>query len=230
MSTVIVIGAGPAGIMASLGAAKAGHRVLLLEKNNLPGRKLSITGGGRCNITNSTDIDGFISNTISNGKFLYGPFFTFSNEDMIELLKSCGVAVHTEDNGRVFPASGSSRDIIDALLRLIKIHGVKLKRKTAVQSLVLEKTKNHEDICTGVKTVSGEVIKSDITIVTTGGITYPSTGSTGDGYEFARKSGHGIIEPCLGTLCHKGQLYKRPSGNFLKKHSWNCQTRRENTF
>ena len=174
VSTVIVIGAGPAGIMASLGAAKAGHRVLLLEKNNLPGRKLSITGGGRCNITNSTDIDGFISNTISNGKFLYGPFFTFSNEDMIELLKSCGVAVHTEDNGRVFPASGSSRDIIDALLRLIKIHGVKLKRKTAVQSLVLEKTKNHEDICTGVKTVSGEVIKSDITIVTTGGITYPS--------------------------------------------------------
>lgn len=218
MSTVIVIGAGPAGIMASLGAAKAGHRVLLLEKNSLPGRKLSITGGGRCNITNSTDIDGFISNTISNGKFLYGPFFTFSNEDMIELLKSCGVAVHTEDNGRVFPASGSSRDIIDALLRLIKIHGVKLKTKTAVQSLVLEKTKNHGDICTGVKTVSGEVIKSDITIVTTGGITYPSTGSTGDGYEFARKSGHGIIEPCpaLAPFVTKDSSIKDLQGISLK--------------
>lgn len=207
MSKVIVIGAGPAGITASIGAAKAGHDVLLIEKNSSIGCKLAITGGGRCNITNTADIASFLNHVISNRKFLYAAFNTFFNNEIISLLEDEGTKTKIESQGRVFPISDTSKDVIAALASALIRYNVTIRTDTCADSLIVRgfdkiqvsdsdaKAESRKSKCIGLITKSGEKIGADIVIVATGGISYPLTGSTGDGYKFAENIGINLISP-----------------------------------
>lgn len=199
---VIVIGAGAAGTMAAGTAAKNGCDVLLLERNDKIGRKIMITGKGRCNVTNAlTDVSELIANVPQNGRFLYSAFSDFGTRDTIDFFENQGVALKTERGNRVFPASDKAVDIVDALNRFISSNGVKRKTFRATE-LIIE---NNE--VKGVKTENGENFYADSVIVATGGLSYPKTGSTGDGYELALQAGHEIIptKPSLVALtCREG--------------------------
>lgn len=186
--TVIIIGAGAAGLIAAGTAAKNVDNVILLEKNDIVGKKLLITGKGRCNITNSADTEDMISKYPRNAKFLYSALYTFTNYDIIELIEENGVKTKVERGGRVFPVSDKAQDVVTALKRYALKKNVTLKHDT-VKSLIIQ-----DNTIKGVKTVAGEIY-GDAVIVCTGGKSYPKTGSTGDGYKFARQAGHTIIEP-----------------------------------
>jgi predicted Rossmann fold flavoprotein len=186
---VIVIGAGAAGLMAAGKAAERGLDVLLLEKNERIGKKLLISGKGRCNITNNTDIEGLINNIPGNGNFLYSSFYTFSNADLIELLHEEGLETKVERGGRVFPVSDSARDVVLILQRYVEKKGVKIRLNSAV-----EKIDEKNGSITGVKLRDGSFLDCDSVIIATGGASYPGTGSTGDGYNMAKKLGHTIKE------------------------------------
>jgi predicted Rossmann fold flavoprotein len=186
---VIVIGGGPAGIMAALTAKKQGHDVTILEKMRSMGRKLSITGKGRCNITNMTDIDNFIKNIPGNGKFLYSAFSKFNNEDLLIYLASLGVKTKTERGLRVFPISDNALEIVDRLKKEVEKKGIKLIVNSKVNKLTIKDGK-----IIGVKTEEKDY-ECDKVILATGGKSYPLTGSTGDGYRLAEEVGHSIIEP-----------------------------------
>lgn len=186
--TVIVIGAGAAGLIAAGRAAQDADRVVLIEKNDTVGRKITITGKGRCNITNAAEIEDMIGQYPRNAKFLYSALYTFTNEDIIRLVEENGVKTKVERGGRVFPVSDRAQDVVTALKRYALRDNVTLK-KDIVKSLIIE-----DGAVRGIKTLHGE-IKGDRVIVCTGGKSYPKTGSTGDGYKFARQAGHTIIEP-----------------------------------
>lgn len=199
---VIVVGAGAAGTMAAGAAAENGADVLLLERNEKIARKVMITGKGRCNVTNNAgDIQSMISNIPGNGRFLYGAFSAFDYNDTIDFFEKLGVPLKTERGNRVFPVSDKAVDIVDALNRYITDRGV--KRKTArVVDLIME-----NGAVIGVKTENGDTFHADAVIVATGGLSYPKTGSTGDGYELAKSVGHTVtpLRPSLSALvCREG--------------------------
>ena len=193
MSRVLIIGGGAAGMMAAVAAAGNGHETELFEKNEKLGKKLFITGKGRCNITNAADIEEFFPAVTSNPKFLYSAFYSFTNEQVIELFNRLGVETKTERGGRVFPVSDHSSDVIQALKQEMERLGVRIRLHSEVKELLLNEDKTK---AAGLLLTSGQKIYGDAVIVATGGISYPSTGSTGDGYRFARGSGHQVTDLC----------------------------------
>ncbi len=184
---VIVIGGGAAGLMAAGTAASMGAKTLLLEKNEKPGKKLFITGKGRCNVTNAAPISDFMEQIPANNRFLYSAFSVFNNEDMRSFLHRAGVPTKVERGGRVFPESDKSSDVLRALSDYA---GASLRLKTKVTALIIENGR----VC-GVKTADGKRISAKAVIVATGGLSYPQTGSDGDGYRFAEGAGHTIVPP-----------------------------------
>ena len=189
MSNVIVVGGGAAGMMAAVFAARNGQNVQLLEKNEKLGKKLFITGKGRCNITNAADIEDLFTAVTSNPKFLYSGFYSFTNQQVIDFFEELGVKTKIERGERVFPVSDHSSDVIAAFSRELKSLGVAVALHTEVRELLCEQDK----VC-GVLLTNGKKMKADAVIVATGGISYPSTGSTGDGYRFAKETGHRVTE------------------------------------
>ena len=188
---VIVIGGGPAGMMSAITAAKENNNVIILEKMNSCGRKLLITGKGRCNITSSLSMDDFIKNTPGNGKFLYSCFQNFTNEDIIQMLKNNGVKTKEERGNRIFPVSDKSLDVLNAFEKEMEKNNVKVITKANVKKINIENKK-----VTGVtfeKDGLNKTFKADKVILATGGKSYSATGSTGDGYKIAEDLGHNII-------------------------------------
>lgn len=194
MSKVIVIGGGPAGMMAAYAASCQGHAVTVLEQNEKLGKKLFITGKGRCNITNAGDMDNLFANVMSNRKFLYSAFYTFDNEQVLSFFENQGLSTKVERGNRVFPLSDHSSDVIAALSRALKSQNVDIRLHTKVQSLLIR-----DEAACGVVLSDGKTVEADDVIVATGGISYPSTGSTGDGYRMAEESGHALVE-CTPSL------------------------------
>lgn len=210
---VLVIGGGAAGMMAAGAAGSRGLEVFLVEKNDILGRKILITGKGRCNITNTVeDIEGLIGNIPVNGKFLYSAFYTFSNYDLIELLKGLGLETKVERGGRVFPASDRSIDVVRALKKYLKINNVKII-KGEVKEVMSEDKKIFRVVLRDRRT-----FLCDSVIVTTGGISYPLTGSTGDGYRFAKENGHRVtpLKPALVPLEVQEEWVREVQGLSLK--------------
>ena len=186
---VIVIGGGPAGMIAAITAAKQNNEVILLEKNKMLGKKLLITGKGRCNITSSLEMDEFIKNVPGNGRFLYSAFQNYTNHDIINLLKENGVEVKEERGNRIFPVSDKSIDVRDAFEKELKKNKVTIRKETIVENILQKNEK-----VTGVELTTGEKIDADKVILATGGKSYPNTGSTGDGYKVAEELGHTITD------------------------------------
>ncbi len=213
---VIVIGGGPAGIMAAGIAAHRGNRVVLCEKNDRLGRKILISGKGRCNITNDTDIEGLIENTPGNGNFLYSAFYTFSNQDLIEFFKELGLETKVERGGRVFPVSDSAKDVVAALIRFLNRNNVSIRTNSPVKSILVD-----NGSVSGVELTDGTVLGADSVILAVGGMSYPGTGSTGDGYEMAKKLGHTIttLQPSLVPLVTKEEWVRDLQGLSLKNIS-----------
>ena len=190
---VVVIGGGPAGMMSAISAAKSGDKVVLLDKNNILGKKILITGKGRCNITSSLDIDDFINNIPGNGRFLYSAFENFDNKDIIELLKKEGVSVKEERGNRYFPTSDRAEDVRMALERETKKAGVDVKLNSKVCGIEIEDSRVKSVVLENGK------IDADKIILATGGKSYPLTGSNGDGYKIAEELGH-TIKDVRGSL------------------------------
>ena len=209
MSKVIVIGGGPAGMFAAYFAAKNGHKVTLLEQNEKLGKKLYITGKGRCNITNASDMEDLFANVCSNEKFLYSAFYSYTNDQVVEFFENYGLRTKVERGNRVFPVSDHSSDVIATLTRALKDVGVEVKLYTKVKKLLTEeyRDENNEPVVAEKKTgtlkqeIKGVVLDdntkmmADAVVLATGGISYPSTGATGDGYRFAESLNHKIVEP-----------------------------------
>ena len=193
MKRVVVIGGGAAGLMAAVIAGREGAKVTLLEKMNYVGKKMGITGKGRCNITNACDMSDFIKNTPGNGKFLYGAYERFTNEDLLQLLHDAGLETKVERGGRVFPASDSALDVRNTFMKLMKQYGVDVHLEEPVKKLLVD-----DGVVTGVVT-DRETYHADAVVIATGGKSYPATGSTGDGYMLAAQVGHTItdIRPSL---------------------------------
>lgn len=182
-----VIGAGPAGIMAAGIAASRGKNVVLLEKNERIGKKLFITGKGRCNITNAAPIEDFFENIISNKNFLYSSLYSFTNEDILALLNQYGLKTKVERGNRVFPISDKSSDVIKAFTQFLDVNGVDVRLHSNVKSVIYSKGEF-------VVALDRETLTFDKLIISTGGASYPATGSTGDGFQFAKRLGHSIVD------------------------------------
>ncbi len=211
MKTVAVIGAGPAGMIAAGAACERGAKVYLIEKNDKPGKKLRITGKGRCNITNSADISDFFTQIPTNPKFLYSALYTFTNDSIVELLAKYGVKTKTERGGRIFPVSDNAHDVADALFRYAKCGNTKWINEE-VKDILTEKGK-----AIGVR-LKNEDLYADSVIVACGGVSYPRTGSTGDGLRFAKKTGHTVtpIKPSLVPIETSEQWAKQLMGLSLR--------------
>lgn len=206
MKKVVIIGAGPAGMTAAYSASQNGIDVVLVEKNERVGRKLLITGKGRCNITNNCEVEELIANVNTNGKFLYSAFYTFTNDSVMEMFESLGVRLKTERGNRVFPESDRAMDVVDAMARLIKRKNIKLVTGKTVKD-IKEKNGKVESVVLS----DGKEIKADAVIIATGGASYQRTGSTGDGYRLAEKLGHKItpLKPSLiGLEIQEDFVYK----------------------
>ncbi len=217
---VVIIGGGPAGMMAAISASECGCEVILIEKMQSLGRKLLITGKGRCNITSSLDISEFIKNTPGNGMFLYSAFSNFTNLDIIQFLKNQGLNVKEERGNRIFPVTDKSLDVLDCFIKRLKELNVRIILNTKVKEVLTKEIldteksgfddnnqKSNFKKVVGIVTESGEKIYADKVILATGGKSYPNTGSTGDGYKIAEKLGHSItkIKPSLVPL----EIYDR---------------------
>ena len=182
---VIVIGGGPAGMLAGLSASKNGENVIILEKNNILGKKILVTGKGRCNITSSVSIDDFYKYIPGNGKFLYSSFHNFTNIDIIKLLETNGLKVKEERGNRIFPVTDKADDVRKCLEKELKKNdNIKIKTNSEVKRLLLDEKKEK---MVGVELKSGEKIYGEKVILATGGKSYPGTGSTGDGYKMAKE-------------------------------------------
>ncbi|WP_207695121.1 hypothetical protein DOK67_0002537 [Enterococcus sp. DIV0212c] len=189
---VIVVGAGTSGMMAAIAAAKAGSNTLLIEKNKRVGKKLLLTGGGRCNVTNNRPADEIIAHIPGNGKFLYSAFSQFNNYDIMEFFESNGTHLKEEDHGRMFPVTDRSKTIVETLFNQLEQLGVTIYTEAKVEKILRK-----EDQVIGIA-LEHEKIYAPCVILTTGGRTYPSTGSTGDGYKLAKRLGH-TISPLYAT-------------------------------
>ena len=209
---VIVIGGGAAGLMAAATAAKNGNNVTVIEKNERTARKILVTGKGRCNLTNNCSKDELMANIPKNGKFLYSAFDAFDSKDTMEYFEDLGVPLKTERGNRVFPVSDKAMDIADALLKGVKKYGVKIINGTAKEILA------EENKVYGVKLSDGSEILAEKVILATGGASYPSTGSTGDGYVMAEKLSHTVTEirPSLIPICIKEGFCAKMMGLSLK--------------
>ena len=214
MRNTVIIGGGPAGLMAAISSAKNEDKVTIIEKMNSCGKKLLITGKGRCNITNNAQMDKFMANTPTNQKFLYGVFNNFTNKDIIELLESEGVKTKVERGERVFPVSDRAQDVLEALLHILKKENVQILTNTTAKRIITDAEKN----VLGVELDDGKEIKADKIILATGGKSYPVTGSTGDGYRIAKDLGHTItkIEPSLVPLTSHDEVCKKLQGLSLR--------------
>ena len=216
MKKILIIGGGAAGLMAAstlnFKYQNSNTEILLFERNERPARKLMITGKGRCNVTNNCDEATLISNVFKNGKFLYSSFSNFNSKDTMSFFESLGVPLKTERGNRVFPVSDKSVDIVDALVKTVKSGGTKILKGRVVEILT------DGDSVSGVMLENGETIKADSIILATGGLSYPLTGSTGDGYEIARKLGHTVtdLKPSLVPLNINEGFCSRLSGLSLK--------------
>lgn len=213
MSKVIVVGGGPAGMFAAIAAAENGHEVTLLEKNEKLGKKLYITGKGRCNITNAGDMDTLFSNVMTNPKFLYSAFYDYDNQRVIDFFESNGLKTKVERGNRVFPASDHSSDVIATLQRVLKTKGVTVQLHSEVRKLLA--VGGH---MTGVGLADGSELSADAVILATGGFSYQTTGATGDGYRFAREIGHTVTEihPSLVPFYAKESYVMKMQGLALK--------------
>lgn len=194
MSRVIVTGGGAAGMMAAYAAAECGHSVLLLEQNEKLGKKIFITGKGRCNVTNACGREKLFESVVSNPKFLYSAFSEFDNKDLMELLSRAGCPLKVERGERVFPVSDHAFDVTAALTRLLKGCGVKVWLRTKVTEILTADGK-----ITGIATADGRRLQADAVVLATGGLSYPTTGSTGDGHRMAEKLGH-TVKTCTPAL------------------------------
>ena len=212
---VIVIGGGPAGILAAISAAEENNEVILLEKNENLGKKLLITGKGRCNITSSLEINEFINNIPGNGRFLYSAFQNFTNNDILELLKQEGLDTKVERGNRIFPVTDKAKDVLDALIKRLKRLNVKIRTNSKVNKIILN---NEENKVQAVELENGEKIKTDKIILATGGKSYPLTGSNGDGYKLAEQVGHNItkLQGSIIPLTSNGEVCKKLQGLSLK--------------
>ena len=209
---ITVIGGGAAGMMcAALAAENKENKVTLIERNKILGIKLNITGKGRCNLTNDTDEDGLLKNTVTNGRFLYSAYSAFTPADVKEYFEKLGVPLKTERGDRVFPQSDRAKDISGALITKLKRSGVNIVQARALEILT------EEDAVKGVKT-DGGIYESDRVILATGGLSYPKTGSSGDGFKMAEKLGHTVTpcRPSLVALRLKGDVPKKLEGLSLK--------------
>ena len=208
---MIVVGGGPAGMMAAIAAAGTGAHVCLLEGMERLGRKLNITGKGRCNVTNNCGVEELLQNTPRNGKFLYSAFTQFSPADVMAFFEGLGVPLKTERGSRVFPVSDRAFDISGALEKELRRLGVSIIRDKAAELLIRDGA---------LQGVAGErdTYQADRVVVATGGVSYPLTGSTGDGYRFAQAVGHTVVEPrgSLVPLCAAGDLCQRLQGLSLR--------------
>lgn len=214
MTGIIVIGGGPAGVMAALTAADRGAQVELWERNRSLGRKLAITGKGRCNVTNATETEELVRNLPGNGQFLYGAFSRFGATDVMDFFEQrCGLPLKTERGRRVFPASDRARDVVEALERQLELAGIPVLYQTRAKKLALRQGR-----LSGVYDYSGALHPARAVVVATGGVTYPATGSTGDGYALAEQAGHSIVppKPSLVPLATVETWVQRLSGLSLK--------------
>lgn len=216
MSKVLVIGGGPAGCFAAYFAAKNGHDVILLEQNEKLGKKLYITGKGRCNITNSSDMENLFHNVCSNRKFLYSAFYSYTNDQVIDFFESHGLPTKIERGNRVFPLSDRSSDVIQTLSKALKEAGVEICLHTKVMDILVDGEK-----VSGVILKDGKRLMADSVIVATGGVSYPSTGATGDGYRFAKDLNHKVVpvSPSLVPFETKEEWPKELQGLALKNVS-----------
>lgn len=186
---VLVIGGGPSGLMAAIAAGQQGARVLLVDKGDKLGRKLAISGGGRCNVTNRLPVDEIIKHIPGNGRFLYSAFSEFSNEDIISFFENLGIKLKEEDHGRMFPVTDKAQSVVDALLKELKRLNVEIRTNEPVQDVLYDDEKVR-----GIKLISGETIQTSAVVIAVGGKSVPQTGSTGDGYAWAENAGHTITE------------------------------------
>lgn len=213
MSKVIVIGGGAAGMMAAIAAAEHGHHVLLLEKNEKLGKKIYITGKGRCNVTNACEMDKLFENMVSNPKFMYSAFYDYTNMQVMEMIREAGCPLKTERGERVFPVSNHSSDIIAAFERILRKRNVNIQLHTTVQSI-----RTQDGHVTGVILSDGRKQDADAVVVATGGLSYSTTGSTGDGYRMAQELGHTMKEctPALVPMEIREEWCRQLQGLSLK--------------
>ncbi len=213
MCDVLIVGGGAAGMMAAVAASSLGRKVTLLEKNEKLGKKIYITGKGRCNFTNASPIEEAQRAVVSNAKFLYSAFYAFSNEAVMDFFEQAGMPYQIERGNRVFPASGHASDVIRALERRMREQGVEIRLNCAVKELLLD-----DGIVCGVRLESGERIACANVILATGGCSYPLTGSTGDGYRLAKKAGHHVTprRPALVPLVAEEPYITAMQGLSLK--------------
>ncbi len=213
MSKVLIIGGGAAGMLASIFAARNGHEVHVFEKNEKLGKKLFITGKGRCNITNASDMDVLFSSVVTNEKFLYSSFYSFTNEQVIDFFEELGVKTKIERGNRVFPVSDHSSDVINGMIREMKRLRVHVHYDEIVRNI-----KVTEGVFQELLLMDGEIVAGDACIVATGGCSYETTGSTGDGYRFAESMGHTVTPryPCLVPLEVREWYAKELQGLALK--------------
>ncbi len=213
MSKAVIIGGGAAGMAAAIAAAGQGHEVHLYEKNEKLGKKVYITGKGRCNVTNACDVSEMMQNVVTNPRFLYSSFYGFTNQDMMNLLEQGGCPLKVERGGRVFPVSDKSSDVISALAGQMEDLGVKVYLHKEVKDLLVS-----DGSCKGILLSGGLQVEADSVIVATGGLSYPATGSTGDGYRFAKEWGHRVTEtsPALVPFYVKEDVVQRLQGLSLK--------------
>lgn len=212
MGKVIVVGGGAAGLMAAGKAAEKGHEVHLYEKNNRLGKKILITGKGRCNLTNYSDIDNLLNNIPGNPYFLYSAFYGLDSFQTVEFFNKLGLETKVERGNRVFPVSDKSMDVVAALEKYIRKNKVKLHLESPVKEIIVK-----DGQAVGIKTASG-IVEADAVIVCTGGLSYPGTGSTGDGYKFAKACGHTVtkLHPSLVPLRAKEEWCAEVMGLSLK--------------
>ena len=217
MSVVAVIGGGAAGMMAAVSAAEEGRRVVLYEKNEKLGKKLFITGKGRCNVTNACETEELFGGVVSNAKFLYSAFYGFDNSQVMRFFEDAGCPLKIERGNRVFPVSDHSSDVIKALKKRLDELQVTVRLNTTILKVLVEETEEGVKV-RGVRLASGKEERADAVVVATGGIFYAATGSTGDGYRFAEKTGHSLTErrPSLVPLEAEESFCKDLMGLSLK--------------
>ncbi len=215
MHKVVIVGGGPAGLMASYYSALQGNNTVLFEKNEKTGKKLYITGKGRCNLSNNVPVDEFLNNVVSNSKFLYGALNSFTPYDTLSFFENSGLKLKTERGNRVFPLSDKASDVTKTLERLCLDLGVNIKLNKFVEQINVENNQVKS------VTINGNEFLCDSVIICTGGLSYPLTGSTGDGYKFAKRLGHSIItpRPSLVGIELNGQYFRDAQGLSLKNVS-----------
>lgn len=218
MAKILIIGGGAAGMAAAVFLGEKNHQVHLFEKNEKLGKKLFITGKGRCNITNTCDDETFFKSVVTNAKFLYSAFYGYSNQDVVSFFENLGLAVKEERGGRIFPVSDHSSDVIRILEKRMKELDVKVHLKSEAETLLAEEGENGERKIKGVRLRNGAEILGEKVIVATGGFSYQATGSTGDGYTFAKEAGHTVtqLRPALVPIATKEEYVTQMQGLALK--------------